>query len=380
MMGDQSLHAFLPPSGAPVWVLCAAAPKMWQLYPEAEDNAAALEGEAVHWAGAELLAGRDIALGLVAPNNMTLDAEMVEAADDWCQLIRRWDRVEQLHIEERVTVPLVHADNWGTPDAWAFGHNPTTGRGLLRVADLKYGHGYVPVFENWQLIDYACGILSDLGVNNAIGDKLLDVEFTIFQPRNYSADGPVRTWRVKVENLRPLYERLRVAAEAATGPNPPAAVNPGCKHCSARHACGTLQQTAYANADLAYANQPIDLGLTALGQELRILRRAKAALDARLSGLEEAAQHALKGGKTVPFSRLQTNPGRVVWAKPVSEVVTMGQLCGVDLAKPGAVTPKQALDKGVPAALIDAFSVQNSGSIVVVPDDGTDARRLFSPT
>lgn len=378
-MGDPLQHAFLPPSGASVWRVCAAAPTMWQRYPEHDDNAAALEGTAVHWAGAELLAGRDIDVGLVADNGVTLDTEMAEAADDWARLVRAWEGVEQLHIEQRVTMPEIHADNWGTPDAWAFGHNPTTGRALLRVADLKYGHEFVPVFENWQLIDYASGILSSMGVDG-ISDQLVDVEFTIYQPRNYSSDGPVRTWRTTAAGLRGYFNQLRGAAEAATGPKLAATVNPGCKHCSARHACGVLQQSAYAVADLGYASQPLDLSPEALGRELRYLRRAKAALDARVTGLEDTALHALKAGGAVPFFRLQTNPGRTVWAKSPAEVATMGQLCGVDLAKPSTITPKQAEAKGVPKVMVDMFSIQNSGSIALVPDDGTEARRIFSTT
>ena len=83
--------------------------------------------------------------------------------------------VSHYKIEERVAIPAVHANNWGTPDTWIFGHNATSGRARLVVIDYKFGHEFVEVFENWQLVDYLFGILQELGISGEAA-ALVDVE------------------------------------------------------------------------------------------------------------------------------------------------------------------------------------------------------------
>ena len=82
-------HAFLPPSGAAIWVKCAAAPSMWQRYPEPEDSLEAMEGTAAHWAFEELFAGRAIDIGLVAPNGIVLTDEMCDGAQLFYDTVMR---------------------------------------------------------------------------------------------------------------------------------------------------------------------------------------------------------------------------------------------------------------------------------------------------
>jgi hypothetical protein len=58
----------------------------------------------------------------------------------------------------------------------------------------------------------------------------------------------------------------------------------------------------------------------------------------------------------------------------------MGQLFGVDLAKPGVKTPTQAKKAGVDEAVIMAYSVTPMGSVKLTPVNPADARRVFGTT
>jgi hypothetical protein len=100
-----------------------------------------------------------------------------------------------LHVEKRVGASYIHADCWGTPDAWRL-HGS-----VLDVWDYKFGHRHVPEYENWQLLDYAWGIVSSLYLHEAPERYATPVRLTVVQPRDYHAAGPVRTWHLTVGEL-----------------------------------------------------------------------------------------------------------------------------------------------------------------------------------
>lgn len=369
-------HAFLPPSGAGAWQVCAMWPTMTALYPEAEDKPEAMEGDAAHWACAQTLAGVLIDVGLIAPNGVTLTDEMIEGAELY------FDAVQPSgdeRVEQHVTMPSIHAQNDGTPDAWAFAHDPTTGIATLFIWDYKFGHDFVEVFENWQLIDYAAGILDQLGIDGA-ADQHIKVRMTIVQPRSYHRDGPVRSWSVMASDLRPYFNKLRAAAEAATSAQPVATVDPvrACKHCPGRHACEAFQRAAYTGMDVAIASAPLELSAHALGLELRMIQHYVKVLTARATGLEEQALATIRRGQSVPFFGVEQSTGREAWTRPIEEVIALGDMMGVKLARPDVLTPKQAIKAGLPAEIVAPYADTPRGAMKLVPDNGTQARRIFS--
>lgn len=371
-------HAFLPPSGADIWVKCAAAPSMWVRYPEVESEEAR-EGTAAHWSFEQLLSGQPVCVGLVAPNGVVLTDEMVEGAEMYVADIEDTlanipeDVRPVLHVEERVMIPNIHVNNWGTPDTWAYFPEAK----FLYIWDYKFGHDYVDVFENMQLVDYTNGILDQLGIDGST-DEYLTVFMTIIQPRCYHRDGPVRRLAVRASELRGTFNILRAAAEAACRPNPAATVNPKCKHCSGRHACESLQREAYRAAALSRVSIPLDLPPAAAGLELTMLRQALAALKARVSGLEESVFSSLQLGERVPGWFVEYPAGRQVFNRPVPEVLALGDLMGIPLKKEATVTPKQAIKLGIPEEVINSISETPRGSPKLVTDNLTVMRKVFS--
>jgi len=376
----MSEHAILPPSSAHIWVKCAGSVTLRQAYPDA-DSDHARDGAAAHFAGAELLAGRVVAVGQIAPNGVVLTDEMIEAAEVWADdvqatleplLADAWRTTAK--VEQRVTIPRVHAQNWGTPDAYAWVQNFT-----LHVWDFKFGHGFVDVFENWQLIDYVAGILDAATWmrESNIPDERVTVVMRIVQPRNYHRDGPVREWRVKASDLRAHFNILQGAADAALGPDPQLKTGDHCEYCPARHACPALQQAAYGVVQRTGAAVPFDLPPHALGLELRTLRDAAKLLDARITGLETQALELLKSGAVVPFWQIENAQGREAWTVPANEVIMLGQMVNLELAKPPeAITPAQARRAGLSAELVDLYASRPSAS-KLAPLNEVKARQVF---
>jgi len=381
----MSAHAFLAPSSAGRWVRCALSASLEAAYPETEDSPASLEGTAAHWVVQMLLQGSVIAADRQAPNGVAVTQEMIEAAelvlDDILETLDP-DWARYLVIEQRVNIPRVHAQNWGTPDyrAWSRMEN---GRLCLHVWDFKFGHGIVDAFENWQLIDYTAGLLGEAGVNG-LQEQEAVVDMVVIQPRAYHRDGPVRRWRVVASDLRAYFNRLEMAAEDATSIKPTASPHPdACKNCKGRHACEALQRAAYFAADYGQHYAPLELTPHALGLELRALKRAQSLLEARVSGLEAQAASSIKSGKMVPFWSLESTPGRLAWTRPAQEVAALGQMLGLDLAAaPDVITPTQAKAKAKAAKIapeiFDAYAIRPAGTAKLTEDNGTNAKRIFA--
>lgn len=370
-------HALLAPSGMNTTMRCSGSVQLARLYPEAEDSQDAREGVASHWAGQELLGGQLVDVGQVAPNSVVLDIDMIEGAEMYQGAVRALVPAPQGHIEQRVDCRFVHPHMWGTPDFWHY--DPV--QRVLYVFDYKYGRRFVEVFENWQLIAYAAGIMWELDLD----DLTTTVHFCIVQPRSYHRDGSVRTWRVRGSDLRTYVNRLASGAEAAVmhdgsfNPNAVCTVNPGCRDCTGRRACPALHRASMAEVDQSEAPVPFDLPPAAVGVELRMIQHAMMLLTARAEGLEEQAKATMLAGTDVPHFRLERPQGREKWQRPVAEVLALGSMMGLNLAKPPeAITPTQARKLGLPSELTATYAGRSVGELMLVPDDGSKARKVFT--
>jgi len=380
-------HAKHAPSSAALRVACAGSLALELANPEKEPERPTLEGDAAHWVAAEILYGRTIDTGLIAPNDIMLTDEMVEGADMYVEELRRImaDFPGCVpHVEEYVDISWIHPECGGTPDFWVYrppivdmSQLVVTQRGRLTIRDYKFGHRYVDEFENWQLIEYVAGILVAVGVDG-ISDEYVDVDMGIIQPRCFSGGSPIRNWVTTARALRGAFNVLQAAEYAASQPGALCTPNPGCRDCRGRSLCKAIQVAAYAGMDTAYTAVPFDLPPDALGVELRFVDKAIEALTARRTGLEEQALKHLKLGKGIPFYSLQQSMGRERWARPDEEIISFGALMGKQLTKAKLVTPKQAISLGLDAELVRGFSEVPKGETKLKPDDGSAARKVFS--
>lgn len=368
------VHARLAPSSAADTVQCPGSVTMRERYPEDEDSEAAREGEAAHWVVEEMVEGVIVPVGHAAPNGVIVSPEMIKGghmmvADMQGMLGANWRamvKVEQTLPPDAALHPLC----FGTPDAFAI-HGAT-----IYLWDYKFGFSPVDVRENWQLIVYLALLFKHLSLGD---DRQWRVRFAIVQPRDYSGgERGVKVWEIGAHELRAHINVVRNAFAEALGPNPRLRVGPGCRNCSARHACPELQRAGLLEAELGQQAQPFDLSPGALGLELQMLERAIATLTARKTGLDAQAIRAIKAGAQVPGYAVSRGDGRVVWNKPANMVINTGKLLGFDLAKPPEpITPKQAMDLGMPAEIVGSWSESKPGAEKLVPDNGSLAARVF---
>lgn len=371
----------MAPSAAPIWGAadgCPGSVAMQRRYPEPDDSADARDGVAAHYYATEILQGRDP--GPIAPNGVPISAEMVDAAQGLLVDVRDTLAAHPgavLRVESRVYMPIVHADNWGTPDVVLIDYEAR----FVAVWDYKYGHRYVAP-QSLQLVDYAIGVMQEVAI--CAEWPSWRVSLNIAQPRNYHASGPVREWQTDGGRLLDEYvPQLYEAARAALSESPPTRSGAHCLDCTARHACATLQRAAAVGLDVAGGVEPVDMPPHAVGLELRLINDAIARLKARASGLDALALGLIRGGTSVPFFTAEYATGRERWTVPTEEVAALADALGVPglLKPPEAITPTQARDAfkraGVDAGVISAYAERPRGALRLVRVDDNAAKLAF---
>jgi hypothetical protein len=382
-------HATYAPSAASRWVLCSASPALEASAPEAQQSEEAREGDAAHFVAATTLRTLSLSVGAsltvaqvmpremdVAPNNVIITDEMLDAAQIYIEDVIATcgpDALDKLHIEEHLPDGPFGPDNWGRPDVWwaSAGANGA----YIFIYDFKFGHRFVDAFENWQMLNYLALILARPEFA-AIDRANIEVVFNVVQPRNYHPSGPIRRWNVRVSQIEDYFRNLATAIhEASTAPI--ARPNPECRDCKGRWRCQALHNAADSALDQAGFAVPFDLDDIGLGLELKMLKHGEALLKARITGLEEQVLSALRAGRRIPWFHVSHAQGKERWTVDAGDVIAMGAAFGVDVAKPGVMTPKQAREAGFDADTVKAISARPAGAAKLEITDDKHARKVF---
>jgi len=387
-------HAPLMPSASAQWVKCAGSVTLQAGIPE-EDSQASMEGTAAHWVceqvlrsfikpDAGILTSNDL-IGKQAPNGVVIDEEMWDAAkiyvDDILEVCTRHGNMQGLRIEERVNMPEIHDDCWGTPDCGLYVPSANT----LYVWDFKYGHGGVSAFENWQMICYTIGLLKKIVKegDHPLQDYGINVVIRVVQPRCYDGKGSIREWLVPAVNLRGHLTILNQAASSAISVNAICVTGPQCKHCTGAHKCKALRDST-ANV-IDHSGDAIPAGMTevALGYELDKLNAAAALIEIRKNALVVDAEYRIRNGSAVPGWNMVQGYGHNKWTDPSTAPAVIKMMTGVDvMAEPEMLTPSKAIallkKSKVDPAVIAPFYKKPPTSLKLKVDDGSKARQIFS--
>ena len=379
-------HSPIPPSSAAIWGApngCTGWHKMASQYPELEKSESAKEGDACHELAAkminhpELLGPRSKAdvIGTTATNGMVVSPGMVEGADLYARDVLETiaGKLGSLEVEKKIQAPRIHPISFGTSDCFFYDQNTRE----LFLWDFKFGFKPVEVFQNWQAINYVAGILDSLGLTPD-EENGISVKIRIVQPRAPHRDGPVREWSVTVPELLPLFETLHENAALTFTDRAQIQSGKHCEYCTARHACPAALTAGVGLYEVATTPLPVELSVDALSFQFAIIQRAKEQISFLETGFEEQIKSLLRQGTQVPGYALEPTFGRLQWSKPISEVIGLGKLLGIDLEKPTAITPKQAEELGLAPSLVKEFSETLRTGVKIVSNTDTKAKEIFS--
>ena len=343
-------HAVYAPSSAPEYGYCSGSVLANQAVPDRETQETR-EGNAAHWVVAECLSvwrygGTSLAgdyLGRTAPNGIVITEEIVDSAavmvGDVLDVCQQYGGLQNILIEHRVHMPRIHPTKcWGTLDVGL----DLRHIGLIFLWDFKHGHGQVDAKGNFQPIEYVEGLREEWKIDEQQAQNIT-VHIRMVQPRCDRQSGPVEEWVVKLCDLRGDVEHLAAQCHEAET-NPQMVAGKHCRYCPARGPhCVASRQAGYMWVDYAKAPYQIEtMGSPDLATERQLLEEGLVFLKARFGAIEDELEHRLSQGATDTGLTLEAGKGRQNWTVPVEQAVAFGQQFGVDLAKPGAVTPTQA--------------------------------------
>lgn len=373
-------HAPIAPSSLHITAHCAGWIKNASLLPLLPRTEEQLEGDAAHWVSLtmalwpNLEEPMNLLVGTTAPNGVEVTDEMLDGGFLYLDALEGRPGIG----ESTVPITRIHETRcWGSPDWWQWSAATKT----LRVVDYKFGFKFVEVWENWQLIAYAAGLMEFLGLS----DSEVILELVIVQPRSYHRDGPIRTWRCSATKIRSQVNILNSQAhEALESENPTTKSGDHCLQCAARVGCTTYQKSVGAILDFVGVAEPLLQTPGDIGRELRLVQDARERLKGRQTGLEAMAEQMIRSGQAVPFYGLESSAGRLKWLDGVSvdEVEGMVQALvpGKTALKPAAlITPTQtkALLPKAGKDVIDAYANRPPGAMKLTRDNMAKLSRVF---
>jgi hypothetical protein len=280
--------------------------------------------------------------------------------------------ITSIYCEELVKIQSVHEKAFGTPDMWGYSPPKCT----IHIWDYKHGHGIVEAFENWQCLMYAIGLFKSFQCDEQTKQSML-INIHIIQPRSFHRDGPIRTWTIDARKLNGYFAKLKQAADTAMGPNPPTIPGKHCRDCNGRRACPALESYCMAAVDYQSEAWGQHLDPRSLGLELQMLEDAADAIKYRISGLTEQAEHHIKQGDQVPGYIVELGRGNLDWLGDLDDVFKAGDEHGIDLRKPGAATPTQAITMGMPKGVIANITRRPKRKNKLKRQTQADIRRIF---
>lgn len=368
-------HAKLPPSSAAMWVKCTGWYKMNEPLDEQEDTDDSRIGTAVHEMASRMLDGEVPQIGETSTNGVVWDEEMFECAEayvmDVQSVIMQYPFAE-FATETHVTINRVHKENAGTPDFSMFDPETRT----IYIWDYKHGHGIVEAFENWQLLDYAIGLLDKYGVDGK-GEQQCLIHLRVVQPRAFHRDGVIREWRLLGYELRNYANILANAAHANMSDKAICQSGTHCKYCKARHTCSAAVQCGLGMIEVLSQPIPFDMSPDAMGTLYSIIKRSEKHLESLKAGLEAQISSKLTKGIAVSNWEMTQGCGREKWSIPFEEAIGIGEMYGVDIRKKECVTPKQAITLGVDAELVRAYSITPTTGLKLTQIDLNRVKRTF---
>jgi hypothetical protein len=380
-------HAKLAPSSAARRILCPGSRALEAMFPDA-GNEASREGNKAHEVLERFLTHAFTPYfhfsdtsngGQMIPN------EMIEGAEIFFAHVRAetegFTRM-QFGIEDKLTMETIHPEAWGTADYWQYSISNQYNIPRIDVWDYKYGYKAVEVLENWQLIAYAAGVLERLTAMTLPDHSDTTIAMHIVQPRAYHKNGVCRTWKTTLKNLQFYFNQLRNAEHASMQPDAPRTPSPeACKYCKGRHTCDALKKETDEAVVLAAKSNELSPPPDFIGREITSLRRGASMIEARLTGLEEQALATLRKGQRIPGFKIGYTKPYDKWTCSAQEIKLLGDLYGKDLTKPlEVITPKQAIDKGIPAEDIAPYYIQPAGTAKLEVDDINKVAKMFGAT
>lgn len=362
------------PSGAGRWAPPNGCPGSVQLedqFPD-EESESAMEGTAAHELFERMIRDGVNPADMVdsqMSNGIFVTDEMVEYNNEFASRLRDIAPLDEWVCEQKIRIPRVRDDHKGTPDIYHY--DPAYK--VLTLPDLKYGYGLVEVVENWQLMDYAIGLVDIL-------PDVRTIQFFIYQPRVPHHQGRFRSWHVSREELESYVPQFQATAAASEVPGAPIRSGPHCTYCKALARCPAAGAAALNAVEVSRFAMLQDYDGETLSNEKTMLDAALRAIKTRSEAIDTLIEQEIKGGRIVPGYMMLRSFSHYRWNKEstVPRIKALGQLLDVTLTKEKPITPTQAKAAGVPDEILKTMRFKCETGVKLIRGDASkEAERIF---
>lgn len=271
----------------------------------------------------------------------------------------------ELLIEQKVDIPGVgeEGDCFGTADVLIYAD------GILYVIDYKNGATPVEAKENAQLMAYAYGAISDVGILWGCNR----IKLIVYQP---NIDN-INSWDTTRDHVEDWVKNVLVKkAEEALSESPSGEVGPHCKFCKAKTRCGFMAAKAIeaAQKEFCSPDRLIDM------DEVKYFLTYGDAIADWLSSLKEWALEKSLQGEKVPGFKVVEGKSNRTW-KDAERVTGKVKEMGFDPYKAPALKGLGDMKKEVGAANFklletEEYLVKPKGAPTLVFED--DPRAEYS--
>lgn len=379
MTVDHPSH--LKISDAHVWVKCPGSIITQRKCPPIiteSQNIARNEGKTIHdLSGMMIMMGcrtMPEIIGTISDHGVLIDDEIHDAAARCSRDVLDYCGDQSPNVESEINLDDLKWQTRGFCDV----HLWQPEKLKLTVWELKGGHKFVDVVENWQLILYAHGLLKKY-LTDDISDQLVKIEFRVVQPRNYDSTGTVRSQTIWASDLRGFFNIAKSSAEKSYGTTKN---KPGihCGDCGGRYGCDAFRRAV--NSLIEYHEFSTTSPATGndLSLELELTRLASEMIKNKLIALESQSESLLMKGEIVPGYMMENNLTALKWnSKTTNEdIKSLGLMFGIDAMKEKPLTPTQMINKGVDSAIIEQYAAREKTGLKLKQIKTEHIARIFS--
>lgn len=235
-------HSKFSASGAERWLNCCGSVALSEGLPD-KDTPWSKEGTRAHEVLESVLNGMVKYKARVSSIN-EMDLHAINTSKFITSLIVQHQGNADLLIEEKLGLPFIHPDMFGTVDVGLAAHYDT-----LHVLDYKYGRSPVSPIENLQMITYGLALAWKYNWD------FPKVRLWIMQPR--VGDGAPTFWDLSMKKLKsyvPMFKRGvdRVLTEPKTYKE-----GDWCHFCKAKNICPLKQESRIEKTVRAFQDYPV---------------------------------------------------------------------------------------------------------------------------
>lgn len=359
--------------------------------PPIEDTEPSKEGTAAHYVadamlkaykhGASHLDIGNVLVGHKAPNGIIITDEMLDSALTYANVVMKivgddLERKKMLHIEVRVQSNYIDPEAWGTADAVFYDVSTNT----LHIWDFKHGHQRVDAIGNMQLIGYAQATVETFNYKD-INPRLA---LSIVQPRCYDGRGPVDTWIIAFDFIRPYINKMRHSVGQYRMNTSELATGEWCTNCEVSYKCPALTRVVAGCIDYSMKTIPLEMSPEGIAYEKSIIDLAVDRMKERKTAIDTQIENRVRKGELIPGYKMKDKMSHSMWkTKDLLEIRQVGELLGVNvMQEPKPLTPTQVKNelkkKGIDENVILPYHNKVKTGVHLIIDDGSKAKHIFS--